>query len=815
MLVVGGVLDDRYELRGLLGSGGMAVVWCAWDRAFGRKVAIKVLDASQSKSASALKRFRQEAAIAIKLDHANVCKTYGFGVTAAGQPYLVCEFVEGESLADRISSQPIDEKLALQIFAQLNEALDYLHQRGILHRDIKPSNVMLTACETGTCARVIDFGIAKDTAEQSDTSTGALLGSLPYIAPEVLQGAKATTASDVFALGCLMYEALSGQSPWGEDDVLTKKRMLPLPVSVSEKLRHVISAMLEDEQTRPKNISDVTSLLNGKVVRDTKVKSTRSLWRARTKAIPILSAAAAIVITGVVFSFATYSSKASREQIEESNKKFEEQFAKTRIMIQDEDPVKSRDAASELLAVLDTMPEVSQEQRLLGQLSVAKSLLNKQPKEAKAEYLKAIDIFDKYRGNLPADKYVFFHNMLGEFYNYQKQYDLSLSHYFAAIEKFRNNRSLINSNEEARSLYLCANSLLQKTNFSDNESAIDDCNHFLRLTPNSLSLEIQTRWLLAKRLKTSGQFNKAAHEYKVVLEKIKCRGDRIIESWWLPTIAEINVAAAQEVYSSPKDIDDLHRAYKDAAVMLTSSADRQGIPTTYITDLIKPMGGAQPVVYPEPVRKKLEAMAQAKLQENPVLADYAIVDLALAQPLIASPGKQEGSTISLKNLIGRIDEKTLGLVKATAIHTLLNSAYKFGPTAERLRYAKKACQLSEQSVPVIPIAIVTSHRIYGDELFQAQQNDAAVDTYLKCIEQAQQMAMKSPGEGRSYALLHMFHSLDRIITIAGSEKAYAARMNLAASLCKTCKQFVPDKDLPRSENRTFTLLLERISGSGL
>ncbi|MEU6067009.1 MULTISPECIES: serine/threonine-protein kinase [Streptomyces] len=204
------LLADRYELEELLGRGAMGEVWRAADQVLGRPVAVKLLRAEE---ATDTERFRMEAQIAGRLNHPNVVGVYDFG-SHDGQLYLVMELVDGWSLAQERSLRgTLDPQAAAAVAAQVAAGLSAAHHEGVIHRDIKPANVMLTS---GRTAKITDFGIARFTGDAGSTltATGKILGTADYLAPERALGRRAEPASDVYSLGCVLYELLTGHPPF-------------------------------------------------------------------------------------------------------------------------------------------------------------------------------------------------------------------------------------------------------------------------------------------------------------------------------------------------------------------------------------------------------------------------------------------------------------------------------------------------------------------------------------------------------------------------------------------------------------------------
>jgi serine/threonine-protein kinase len=203
-----------------------ARVYRAEDLQSGETVAIKILDRGFSKVDEFRSRFQRDAAIMCSFDHPNVVKTIASGITPEGQPYLAMEFLQGQTLAQRLADRgPIPAEEMGQILLQVASALDAAHARGIIHRDINPHAIMLQADPTGTpIAKLLDFGLAKDLAKPSVseaelTGKQTILGKAAYLSPEQARGRNIDVRSDVYALGVTLYESLTGRLPFeGETD---------------------------------------------------------------------------------------------------------------------------------------------------------------------------------------------------------------------------------------------------------------------------------------------------------------------------------------------------------------------------------------------------------------------------------------------------------------------------------------------------------------------------------------------------------------------------------------------------------------------
>lgn len=211
----GDVLGGRYELRGLLGSGGMAEVRDGWDHRLGRPVAIKLLHPGLGASPEARARFEEEARSAARLQHPNIVAVHDYG-HHGGTPYIVMERLPGSTLQDEIVRGPLPPNRVRSVLDQVLAALAVAHAAGVVHRDVKPANVLTSGA--GEAVKVADFGIAK-TADASLTATGQLIGTMAYTSPERLAGAASSVADDLYAVGIVGYELAAGQPPFPQRDV--------------------------------------------------------------------------------------------------------------------------------------------------------------------------------------------------------------------------------------------------------------------------------------------------------------------------------------------------------------------------------------------------------------------------------------------------------------------------------------------------------------------------------------------------------------------------------------------------------------------
>jgi WD40 repeat protein len=213
----------NYELMQEVGHGGMGIIYRARDLTLNRVVALKVMLAGQFASEREVKRFKTEAEAAARLDHPNIVPIYEFG-ELEGRPFLSMRFVDGENLAQRLHGTPMDALPAAQLLSKLARAIHYAHQRGILHRDLKPANVLLDSADQ---PHLTDFGLAKCLdSNEGLTLSGAMLGSPNYMSPEQAAGNpdRLTTAADIYSLGAMLYELLTGRPPFRAETPLETMR---------------------------------------------------------------------------------------------------------------------------------------------------------------------------------------------------------------------------------------------------------------------------------------------------------------------------------------------------------------------------------------------------------------------------------------------------------------------------------------------------------------------------------------------------------------------------------------------------------------
>ena len=261
--MLGSILIKRYKIEAELGRGGMGIVYRGHDTRLNRPVAIKVISTPELSDEDRV-RLLAEAQAAAQLNHPNVVTVYD-ALEAENQPFIVMEFVEGRTL--RSIPQPTIKE-SIDYARQISSALAHAHSKGIIHRDLKPENALLTP--TGT-VKLMDFGLARHMEGSRQTKTGTLMGTFAFMAPELFQGARASPQSDLYALGLILYELLTGNSPFETGNLailisqhLHKAATLPREVrsSLPEGLDKLILQMLDKKPTnRPSSAHAVEAIL--------------------------------------------------------------------------------------------------------------------------------------------------------------------------------------------------------------------------------------------------------------------------------------------------------------------------------------------------------------------------------------------------------------------------------------------------------------------------------------------------------------------------------------------------------------------------
>ena len=317
MALGAGVRLGPYEILSPLGAGGMGEVYRAKDGRLNRTVAIKVLSDESAADAERRERFEREAKAISALDHPNICALYDVG-EHEGTYFLVMPCLEGQTLADRLAKGALPPDQAIKHAIEIASALDAAHRHGIIHRDLKPGNIMLT--KTGV--KLLDFGLAKlkkasgpltysglvgNTTQAPGTGVGTLLGTMPYMAPEQVEGREVDARSDIFSLGTVIYEMVTGQrafkgdSPASvigailKDEPVPMKTLQPLAPAA---LEHVVTTCLaKDPDERWQSASDIARELKWVAHADanataptTAPASTRGLWAVAVAAAALAAA---------------------------------------------------------------------------------------------------------------------------------------------------------------------------------------------------------------------------------------------------------------------------------------------------------------------------------------------------------------------------------------------------------------------------------------------------------------------------------------------------------------------------------------------
>jgi eukaryotic-like serine/threonine-protein kinase len=261
-MMASGILSGRYEIGDRLGSGGMSSVHQATDLTLERTVAVKILAEHLSDDERFVARFRREALAVAKLIHPNIVQVYDTGIDE-GRHYIVMEYVQGRSGAQILQRQgPLDAETTAEIGIQACAGLDYAHRRGIIHRDVKPGNLMIVGGPVGggeMTMKLADFGIARAIEQTRITQVGSVVGTAAYLSPEQVRGEEATPATDVYALGVVLYQFLTGRLPYEGSTLaelaVRQQNERPLPPStynddVPEALGAAVLRALEGDPAR-------------------------------------------------------------------------------------------------------------------------------------------------------------------------------------------------------------------------------------------------------------------------------------------------------------------------------------------------------------------------------------------------------------------------------------------------------------------------------------------------------------------------------------------------------------------------------------
>src|SRR5438874_1313682 len=310
MLEPGAVLAQRYEILEILGEGGMGAVYKAMDRELSRPVALKVIRPDLAGNQAILDRFKQELLLAREVTHKNVIRIYDLG-EAEGMKFITMEYVEGEDLRTLIHEQTkLAPEEAVEIMQQVCRALEAAHSVGIIHRDLKPQNIMRD--KSGRIL-VMDFGLARTLEGDGMTQTGALVGTMDYMSPEQALGKDLDQRSDLFTLGLIFYELLTGKMPYKADSVVasllkrTQERAVPVSshdATIPKALSNVVSKCMEPDinlryQNAGEVLADLEAWQGGRAAATLRFPSALTPW-GRSFPLHWYGAAVAVVILAIV-----------------------------------------------------------------------------------------------------------------------------------------------------------------------------------------------------------------------------------------------------------------------------------------------------------------------------------------------------------------------------------------------------------------------------------------------------------------------------------------------------------------------------------
>lgn len=304
-------LPDRYRNVEKLGSGGMGSVFRGFDSHLGKTVAIKVLSSQGADPESeSIRRFQKEARLAGRLRHKNLVGIMDFGLTESGDPYMVMEFAEGPTLKEIV---PLSLARTLALISQIVAGMSYSHRHGVVHRDLKTANIIVSRSESGEdLVKIVDFGIARSDSDEEEiklTKTNALIGSPLYMSPEQTDGGIADERSDIYSLGCIVFECLAGNPPFRGDTAIDTIRMHredqpPLlsglcKEAIPEELAGLVSRMLEkNPEDRPQSMEEIAvSIGRGEPYTEpeNEAEDTGERARSRLKS-PLLTLAALLIL---------------------------------------------------------------------------------------------------------------------------------------------------------------------------------------------------------------------------------------------------------------------------------------------------------------------------------------------------------------------------------------------------------------------------------------------------------------------------------------------------------------------------------------
>lgn len=272
--LIGTIIAERYELLSIAGSGAMGTVFKAKQIDLGRIVAVKLLDPQLVSDDENAARFQLEGKSLARLSHNHIGSFYNFGILKTGQPYIVMEYIEGPNLKSIIlRNGSLEIEQILHIARQVSSAMQHAHELGIVHRDLKPENIVLQQTPEPDYVKVVDFGLAKDTAQAHTlglTATGELIGTPLYLSPEQCRGQRADSRSDIYSLGCILFEMLTGRPPFEAETAigilgkhLNQEIVIPKSSTLDRRSaalgQIILKAMVKDPQTRYQDMASLDS----------------------------------------------------------------------------------------------------------------------------------------------------------------------------------------------------------------------------------------------------------------------------------------------------------------------------------------------------------------------------------------------------------------------------------------------------------------------------------------------------------------------------------------------------------------------------
>lgn len=309
----GTVIAGKYKIIEKLGEGGMGVVYKAKDTRLERTVALKFLSPDLTRDSNVQERFIQEAKAASAIEHNNVCNIYEIDGTEDGQVFIAMAYYPGESLRERIEARTLEANEVIDIVLQIAEGLSKAHQKGIIHRDIKPGNIMVTS---DGVVKILDFGIAKLAGQVKLTRTGSTVGTVAYMSPEQAKGGEVDQRTDIWSLGVILYEMISGRLPFkGEHDQavlysILNKEPAPvkgLPYEVPEDLERIMKkALAKDPEKRYVSggeLAEALQRLKSELISGVSLATRKQIFRGTRRRKLIVGAVSVFALAAILFTW--------------------------------------------------------------------------------------------------------------------------------------------------------------------------------------------------------------------------------------------------------------------------------------------------------------------------------------------------------------------------------------------------------------------------------------------------------------------------------------------------------------------------------